>query len=112
MKKRNLLVRLNLSDNGNIIDAVDMDGTQSSLEQNYPNPFIGRTEISYELAESNDVVVEISDITGKVIDRHDEGFKPAGNHNVTINADKYEAGIYFYTLKAGDFVQTKRMVVK
>lgn len=110
--KRVLMVRLNLNDDGNIIDAVDLNANLSSLDQNYPNPFAGRTEISYSLADANDVTIEISDITGRVIRDIDEGFRSAGNHKVSLEASDFESGIYFYTLKAGDFVKTKRMVVK
>jgi hypothetical protein len=109
---RVLMVRLNLNDNGNIIDAVNLDANLSSLEQNYPNPFNDRTEINYTLANADDVSIEISDITGRVIKELNEGFRSTGKHTVTVNASDYESGIYFYTLKAGDFVQTKRMVIK
>jgi hypothetical protein len=110
--KRVLMVRLNLNDNGNVIDGVDVNSNMSSLDQNFPNPFNDRTEIVYSLAEANDVTIEISDITGRVVNQLDEGFKSTGTHKVEIKANELESGIYFYTLKAGSFVETKRMVVK
>ncbi len=110
--KRVLLIKLNLNDNGNVIDGVNMEGNLSSLDQNYPNPFNGRTEITYKLAVANNVTVDVSDITGRVVTQLDEGFRSAGDHKVAIDAADFESGIYFYTLKAGDFSETKRMIVK
>jgi hypothetical protein len=112
LTKRNLMVRLNLNDNGNISDGIDLTGSLSSLEQNFPNPFNSRTEINYKLAVANDVTIDITDITGRVVKQLDEGYRSVGSHSATINADDFESGIYFYTLKAGDFVETKRMIVK
>jgi len=112
LTKRNLMVRLNLNDQGNIIDNVDLTANMASLDQNYPNPFNTRTEISYQLAKEADVVIDISDLTGRLVKQVNEGFRDAGKHTVSVNADELEAGIYFYTLKAGDYVETKRMIVK
>jgi hypothetical protein len=110
--KRVLMVRLNLNDDGNIIDNVDLNPNLSSLKQNYPNPFTDRTEVEYSLAAANEVSFEVSDITGRVIRESALGYQIAGRHSVSIDANDYESGIYFYTLKAGDFEQTKRMVIK
>lgn len=108
---RKLMVRMILNDHSNIIDGVDLSGAASMLEQNYPNPFAGVTNISYELSQSNDVTIEISDISGRIVMSLDEGNKPAGVHTIVISAENLESGIYFYTLKTGQFTKTKRMVV-
>ena len=108
---RKLMVRLNLNDNSNIIDNVDLTATASQLEQNFPNPVKGSTEIVYELANSSDVILEITDLTGRKVLEFKEGNKPAGKHSLEVNAASLEAGIYFYTIKAGNFTDTKRMVI-
>jgi len=109
--RKNLMCRLNLNDHSNISDGTDIFQALTSLGQNYPNPFNSHTEISFELAGGSDVSIEVMDMTGrKVIDRS-EGFKPAGKHTTTLDAAGLEAGIYYYTLKAGQFKQTKQMIV-
>lgn len=111
MSKRNVLVKLFLNDHANIIDGVELTSALSSLDQNYPNPFAASTEISYELGQAQDVSIEITDMTGRMVMRIDQGRKPAGTHTFTVNAQSLESGIYFYTLKAGQFEETKRMIV-
>ncbi len=111
VKFRNLMVRLNLNDNSNIIDDIDLTNALTGLDQNYPNPLMDHTTISYELGESSEVVIEIKDLTGRQVMVMNQGTQPAGQHTVTVNADKLENGVYFYTLNAGDFSQTKQMVV-
>lgn len=111
VRKRNIMVRLNLNDDSNIIDGVDLSAINGSLEQNYPNPFNGSTRIDYEIASAGEVSIAIKDIAGKEVMFLDEGRKTAGHHTFHLNSAKLESGIYFYTLKAGDFIQTKRMIV-
>lgn len=109
--KRKLMIRLNLNDNSNIIDGIDMSGNLSNLEQNYPNPVVNSTDIAYELASPAEVEIEITDMTGRTVLIINEGNRIAGKHNVIVNTESLESGVYFYTLKAGKFVDTKRMVV-
>ena len=109
---RNLMVRLNLNDQSNIIDGVNHTTAIASLGQNYPNPFNGSTAIDYELASGSEVTIEITDITGRQVIFLNEGTKPAGNHNVMINANDLHSGMYFYTVKAGQFTETKQMVIR
>lgn len=111
LKNRNLMVKLYINNHENRIDNVDLTVAASSLEQNYPNPFNHSTEISYELGSAQDVTIEVQDMTGRVVMVRNEGLKPAGTHTCTIQAADLESGIYFYTLKAGQFEETKRMVV-
>ena len=111
VRKRNIMVRLNLNDQSNIEDGIDLTSQLNSLEQNYPNPFTDQTLIEYDLGSNEDVSIEISDLTGRQIMLVEEGNKSAGHHTYLLQADKLEAGVYFYTLKAGNFVQTKRMII-
>jgi len=111
-EEKRLMVRLIINDHSNIIDGIDLSKTQSRLEQNYPNPVIDHTDIAYELENPSNVEIEITDMTGRTILNFNEGNKPAGKHSLQVNTESLEAGVYFYTLKAGNFVDTKRMVVK
>lgn len=108
---RKLMVRMLINDHSNLIDGVDLNTSLNQLEQNYPNPFVGSTTISYDLVQSSDVSVEITDMTGRIVMNIDEGSKSAGTHSITINAKNFEVGMYFYTLKAGQYSQTKRMII-
>jgi len=108
---QNLMIKLIINDHENRIDAVDLNTAASSLNQNYPNPFNRSTEISYELGSTQDVSIEITDMTGRTVKVMDEGTRTAGTHTATVDASELEAGIYFYTLKAGQFEETKRMIV-
>ena len=112
VSERNLMIRMNINDHSNIIDDVDLTVTLTSLDQNYPNPFINTTEIAYELAASSDVIIELMDLTGRTVLRIDEGLKTAGKQTATLNADDLESGVYFYTLTAGKYSETKKMVVR
>ncbi len=106
-----LMTRLLLNDHSNATDGVDLGTAMSSLEQNYPNPVNGSTEITYELANSSGVIIEVTDMTGRTVLQFNEGNKPAGKHSMLLSTESLEAGVYFYTLKAGNFVDTKRMIV-
>lgn len=78
---------------------------------NYPNPFNPSTTITYTLSRPSDVQLEVFDLLGKRVRLLDSGFKPSGDHEVTFDAAGLSSGFYFCTLTAGDFRQTKKMVV-
>jgi len=82
-----------------------------SLSQNYPNPFNPTTTIEYALPRSGDVVLAIYNLRGEEVSRFADGEQPAGYHSVIWNAANVASGIYFYRLQAGDFVQTRKMVL-
>lgn len=107
----NLMIRLNLNDHSNINDGIDQSANSSSLGQNFPNPFSRTTDIFYELANGSVVNLIIRDITGRIVLEKSEGIQPAGKHTVTIDAPALDSGIYFYTLDAGNFHETKRMTI-
>ena len=81
------------------------------LEQNYPNPFNPVTTIGYALPKSGEVTLIVYNLRGKEIASLVDGKQPAGNHEVTWDASNVASGIYFYQLQAGDFVQTRKMVL-
>ncbi|MFA5814461.1 MAG: T9SS type A sorting domain-containing protein [Bacteroidales bacterium] len=107
----NKMIRLNINNHENIVDGVPESGLENSLGQNYPNPFLSETQIDYNLVREATVSIEIKDISGKLVQLMEEGPKPAGKHSITIRNSNLDAGLYFYTLKAGVSSITKIMVV-
>lgn len=89
--------------------------TEFILEQNYSNPFNPSTVISYRLPVTSTVTLKVYDILGNEIATLVNEEKPAGEYEVEFNASSdirnLVSGIYFYQLRAGDFVQTKKMIL-
>lgn len=81
------------------------------LSQNVPNPVNGTTLIRYELAAAKDVVIEITDLQGRIIDAFDLGTLPSGPHTFEYDASKLSTGIYQYSLVANGVRMTKKMMV-
>jgi hypothetical protein len=107
----NKMIRLNINNHENRVDGILANGIGNTLGQNYPNPFSSETQFSYNLASECRVGIDITDITGKLVQVIDEGVKPAGKYSVTIRNEGLENGIYFYTMKAGGITRTQRMIV-
>ena len=86
------------------------------LEQNYPNPYNSTTRISYSLSEKADVELTVYNLLGQKIKILVETSKPAGRYSVLWDGTDYDghevsSGIYFYSLTAGDFRDSKKMVL-
>jgi photosystem II stability/assembly factor-like uncharacterized protein len=81
------------------------------LNQNYPNPFNPATVIKYSLPNAENVSLVLYDIQGREIRTYTEGVKQAGSHSIEINAGELASGVYFYTLTAGNFIQSRKMVL-
>ena len=81
------------------------------LFQNYPNPFNALTVIRFDIPERSKTTVKIYDLLGNEILVLLDGEKEAGSYEVEFNANSLSSGIYFYRLQAGDFVETKKMVL-
>jgi hypothetical protein len=81
------------------------------LSQNYPNPFNPSTQISFSLPKASVVKLVVYDMTGREITSLVNEFRQAGNHNVTFDASSLSSGVYFYKIIAGDFTETKKMVL-
>ena len=82
-----------------------------SLSQNYPNPFNPVTKIKYQLAKSSDVILVVYDILGREVTTLVNEKQDAGYYQVECNAINFASGVYFYKLTAGDFSETKKMVL-
>ena len=94
---------------------------ETALHRNYPNPFNPETWIPYQLAESADVTLTIYDINGQLVRRLTVGHQAAGMYRSRSRAAYWDgrnqvgesvaSGLYFYTLTAGDFTATRRMLI-
>jgi spore germination protein YaaH len=81
------------------------------LYQNYPNPFNLSTIISWQLAVSSFVNLKIYDLLGREVATLVDEYKPAGVYVETLHATSLPSGVYFYRISAGDYVQTKKMLL-
>ncbi|MGH2575866.1 MAG: T9SS type A sorting domain-containing protein, partial [Ignavibacteria bacterium] len=82
-----------------------------SLHQNYPNPFNPSTKIRFELPVSEVVTLKLYDVNGKEISTLINEKLTAGIKEYEYNAVNLPSGVYFYTITAGDFKDTKKMVL-
>ena len=113
---------------------IDFDGTSNyseiveveinqpisfSLEQNYPNPFNPTTKIKYSIPsviasgakQSQLVILKVYDVLGNEIVTLVNVEKPSGLYEVEFNASDLPSGVYFYRLKSGSFLVTKKMLL-
>ncbi|MBS4036327.1 MAG: T9SS type A sorting domain-containing protein [Ignavibacterium sp.] len=81
------------------------------LAQNYPNPFNPRTVISWQSPVSGWQTLKVYDLMGREVATLVDEFKSAGNYEVNFDASKLSSGTYFYTLQAGNFSQTKKLIL-
>jgi len=82
-----------------------------SLFQNYPNPFNPNTKIRYSVPQSSNVVIKVFDILGNEIAILVNEEKAVGYYELEFNATALPSGIYFYQLNAGEFINTKKMIL-
>ncbi|MDP2982824.1 MAG: FlgD immunoglobulin-like domain containing protein [Candidatus Latescibacter sp.] len=82
-----------------------------AVSQNTPNPFNPTTSISFTLAKAGKVTVDIYNAAGQKVDTVVNTTISAGNHSITWNASRFSAGVYFYTVKSGDFSKTMKMTL-
>lgn len=80
------------------------------LEQNYPNPFNPSTTIRFQLPAENHVELRVFDLLGQEVATLVDEQRSAGEHSVTWNADGQSSGMYFYTIAAGDFFQSRKLI--
>jgi hypothetical protein len=85
--------------------------TEMRLNQNYPNPFNPSTAISYQLSKSSFVTLKVFDVLGREVATLIEGEQQAGSFQTSFDASHLSSGVYLYQLRAGDFVQTRKMAL-
>ena len=82
-----------------------------NLEQNYPNPFNPSTTIKYSIPKTSNVKLTLFNLLGEEVTTLVNEEKNAGNYTVEFNASSLPSGVYFYQLKARDFIQTRKMIL-
>jgi hypothetical protein len=82
-----------------------------SLSQNTPNPFNPSTTISFTLPKEGPVRLTVYDITGRKVAELAGGVLPSGCHNIVWDASGYATGMYFFTIRAGEFAETRKMIL-
>jgi len=97
-------------------DVMDVENESSSplifqLNQNYPNPFNPSTVISFQLSVNSKVSLKVYDVLGNEVATLVNEEKPAGNYKTDFKGNNLASGIYFYTLRAGSFVQSRKMIL-
>ncbi len=92
-------------------DQIETVPDEYFLHQNYPNPFNPSTTIKYQIPEISIVAIKVYDILGNEIETLVTEEKPAGTYELTLYATNLPSGVYFYQLKAGEFIQTKKMIL-
>ena len=98
------------------IDPSSLIPDAFALHQNYPNPFNPSTQIRYDLADNEFVSIVIYDVIGRKIKSLINTKQEAGYRSITWNATNdlgqpVSAGMYIYTIQAGEFRQTKKMLL-
>ena len=81
------------------------------LSQNYPNPFNPSTTIEYSLVSSGLVSVRVYDVLGREVATLVNERQESGTYSVRLDASKLSSGIYYYTLKAGASISTRKMLL-
>ena len=82
-----------------------------SLKQNYPNPFNPTTKINYQLPKSGHTKLVVYDNNGRVIQTLLDRNHAAGSYSINFDGSAFPSGVYFYTLTAASFSETKRMLL-
>jgi len=99
----------------NIVSDVEKENDEIpeefSLEQNYPNPFNPSTKISFSIQTEEFVTLKVFNSLGEEVVELVNETKPAGNYSVSFDAANLSSGIYFYKITAGNFSDTKKMII-
>lgn len=101
-----------IGDNDFIGDGVAMAvPTEFALGGNYPNPFNASTVIAYQLPTSSHVTLEVFNLLGRRVTTLVDEKQEAGYRSIVWNASEISSGLYFYKLTAGEFTETRRMML-
>ena len=119
-----LVVLVDIGNNGTIDDTLHLNNTVDvedqglmlspnsyNLAQNYPNPFNPTTTVQYSIPQRSDVILKVYDVLGNEVVTLVNEEKPAGVYTINFDASQLASGIYLYRLQAGNFVETKKMIL-
>jgi photosystem II stability/assembly factor-like uncharacterized protein len=123
IQSANVVYGYAVSSNGNVIKLIDtlnvLTGvnlnnnipSEYSLSQNYPNPFNPVTNINYSVPQNTFVKITVFDVLGRELSSPVNEFKQAGIYELNFNAENLGTGIYYYRINAGEFTDTKKMIL-
>lgn len=94
-----------------IVEAEIISINQYALAQNYPNPFNPVTNIEFSLPGDEHVKIEVYNILGEKVSVLINSYLPAGLHTIRFNGDVLTSGLYFYTMRAGEFSSVRKMTL-
>ena len=94
-----------------VLNPDEKNFTSYTLNQNYPNPFNPNTKISWQTPEGSWQTLKIYDVLGNEVSTLVDEYKPAGTYEVTWYAESLPSGVYFYQLKAENYIETKKMIL-
>lgn len=113
--KSNNIYLLKFNGAGEITNVHDVteDNLQQTfiLTQNYPNPFNGQTTIQFVINKPNDISLILYDLLGREIKILKQGWYSPGEYSATIDSEDLSSGVYFYSLRAGNNIQTRKMTL-
>ena len=85
--------------------------SKMELLQSYPNPFNPTTTIRYNIPKAGFVRIAVYDLLGKEIKVLVQENKEPGRYEVVFDASELTSGVYFYSLRAGEYIQNKKMIL-
>ncbi|MDE3058518.1 MAG: T9SS type A sorting domain-containing protein [Bacteroidota bacterium] len=103
-------VKVNITTTG-VAEGKTLQPLEFSLAQNYPNPFNPTTQLRFTIADFRFVSLKIYDVLGREVVTLVNERKAPGTYEVQFDGSKLGSGMYFYTLRAGSFTETKRMTL-
>lgn len=95
----------------NAVDVVVSNPDLFELHQNYPNPFNPITKISFVIPQNSFVELKVFNLLGQEIASLVSEEKPAGTYELNWNATDLPSGVYIYKMKAGEYIETRKMVL-
>ncbi len=96
----------------NLDELVEISSPMTfELAQNYPNPFNPSTHISWQSPVGSWQVLKVFDVLGNEVRTLVNEYKPAGSYEVEFDASRLASGVYYYQLQAGEYLQTKKMIL-
>jgi len=82
-----------------------------AISQNYPNPFNSQTKIEFNIPSGSNVSIKLYDVTGKLVSEILNQHLPSGSYKINYDSKDISSGIYFYSINAGSFSKTLKMIV-
>jgi len=90
---------------------IDIIPDEFVLYQSYPNPFNPSSNIRYSIPQSEVVRIKVYDMLGREVAILTNEYKTAGTYEINFDGSRFASGVYFYSIQAGSFIETKKMML-